>query len=270
MLNPRLGQASGGVKVTAIPVLRDNYVWCLDNGCYAYVVDPGESGPVVAFLNRHQLRLEGILLTHHHQDHIGGVADLLENFDSAGLVKVYAPMTEAIPLTRQPLLGGEEVYCFGLTVEVLSVAAHTRGHLAYYLPAINTLFCGDALFGAGCGRLFEGTARDLLCALKKLRSLPSATKIYCAHEYTLANLQFAQAVEPDNPTVAQRIIDTEILRANGESSVPSLLIQECATNPFLRWDVITVQQAAQAFDPQIDPQEAEAVLGAIRRWKDRY
>lgn len=260
---------SAGLKVTAIPVLRDNYVWCLDNGRQAYLVDPGEAAPVATFLQQNALTLAGILLTHHHRDHVGGVAELLDQFDSAiSQIDVYGPAVEAISETRQPLRGGETLQVLGFTVQVMSVAAHTRGHLAYYLPTAKALFSGDTLFGAGCGRLFEGSGDDLFAALSCLRDLPDETQIYCAHEYTEANLRFAQAVEPKNAAITQRIIDTARLRVLGQPSVPSLLGLERETNPFLRWDTPTVSQAAQWFDPSAKTDVS--ILAAVRRWKDAF
>lgn len=257
-----------GLKITAIPVLRDNYVWCLDNGQQAVLVDPGDAPPVLAFLQQHALALAGIWLTHHHADHVGGVAEILAADNLASQAVVYGPAAELIPTVRQPLLGGEQLLLWGLDVQVLPIAAHTRGHLAYHLPAMKALFCGDTLFGAGCGRLFEGTPDDLFTALSRLRALPNETQVYCAHEYTLANLKFAQTVEPQNGAIAQRIADTEQLRMRGLPSLPSSLGLERETNPFLRWDAFSVQQAAQSFDPTVC--NDIAVLGALRRWKDGF
>lgn len=215
-------------EISLIPAFKDNYIWLLTRGHRAFVVDPGDAAPVLARLTADDLVLEGILITHHHADHQGGVAELLARYP----VAVFAPADESITGCTQPLRGGERIDVLGITVEVMAVPGHTLGHLAYYAPG--ALFCGDTLFGAGCGRLFEDTPEQMSASLECIASLPDATLIYCAHEYTEANLRFALAVEPESAALQQRVAKVSALRAVGQSSVPSTLAEEKATNPFLR------------------------------------
>lgn len=257
-----------GIQINRIPALRDNYIWCLADGRTAWVIDPGEAAPVLAHLQQHQLTLAGVLLTHHHADHVGGVAELLAVCEGAESLPVYGPAVEEIAVTRQPLWGGESLGLLGQTCQVLNVAAHTRGHLAYYLPELNALFCGDALFGAGCGRLFEGTPQQLAQVMAQLRALPEATAIYCAHEYTQMNLPFAQAIEPQNRALAERVQRVAVQRSQGLPTVPLSLAEECATNPFLRWDEPVVIQAVQ--EQLVGEASPAAVLGALRGWRDHF
>ncbi len=215
-------------SISFIPAFKDNYIWLLTRGRRAAVVDPGDAAPVLARLEAEGLTLESILITHHHADHQGGVAALVDRWQPA----VFAPASESITGCNHPLSGGERIGILGETVDVMAVPGHTLGHLAYYAPG--ALFCGDTLFGAGCGRLFEGTAAQMSASLDALAALPDETRVYCAHEYTEMNLRFALAVEPDNPALRQRVVRVAGLRAAGLPSVPSTLGEEKATNPFLR------------------------------------
>ena len=185
--------------ITPIPAFKDNYIWLLSRGDAAFVVDPGDAAPVLAALGAKRLRLTGILITHHHADHQGGVAALVERFRPA----VFAPASESITGRSHPLSGGETLDVLGVAVTVMAVPGHTLGHLAYAAPGV--LFCGDTLFGAGCGRLFEGTAEQMTASLAAIAALPDTTQVFCAHEYTAMNLPFALAVEPGNTVLRQRV-----------------------------------------------------------------
>lgn len=257
--------------IEALRAFKDNYIWLLQRHGKAVVVDPGDAGPVKAALERWGLVLEAILLTHHHADHTGGVAELV---DLAGAgVRVLGPAAESITGVSEPLQGGEVVRLegLGLELQVLSVPGHTRGHLAYYglWNGASVLFCGDTLFGAGCGRLFEGSPVQMADSLGCLAGLPAQTQVFCAHEYTAANLRFAAAVEPGNRQVEARIRRVTELMAKGESSVPSPLALELATNPFLRCDQEEVIESARrwAGRPLADP---VAVFSALREWKNVF
>ncbi|PKO33591.1 MAG: hydroxyacylglutathione hydrolase [Betaproteobacteria bacterium HGW-Betaproteobacteria-7] len=249
-------------EVSFIPAFKDNYIWLLQRDRRAFVVDPGDAAPVVARLEADGLALEGILITHHHADHQGGVGELIRRSP----VPVFAPAAESITGSSHPLFGGETITVLGCTVQVMAVPGHTAGHLAYV--AGDRLFCGDTLFGAGCGRLFEGTPAQMAASLDTLAALPLATLVHCAHEYTEANLRFALAVEPDNQAVHARVARVAGLRAAGQSSVPSMLAEELATNPFLRCREPGVIAAAMR-EGAVDASPV-AVFAAIRAWRNRF
>ena len=248
--------------ISSIPAFKDNYIWLLRAGRRACVVDPGDAAPVIARLEAEGLQLESILITHHHPDHQGGVAELVARY----VPQVYAPASESITGRTHPLRGGERVDILGQPVDVIAVPGHTLGHLAYHAPGV--LFCGDTLFGAGCGRLFEGTPAQMADSLSRLAALPDATLVHCAHEYTAMNLRFAQAVEPDSPAIAERVRQVADLRAAGLSSVPSTLAEEKATNPFLRCREPAVIAAAQQHGA-VDASPV-AVFAAIRGWRNNF
>ena len=258
-------------RIVPLAAFRDNYIWLLHRGARAAVVDPGEAAPVLARLAADGLQLCAILATHHHADHVGGIAELRARFPE---VPVYGPVAEAIDGVTVPLRDGDrlELPFLAAGFDVLAVPGHTRGHLAYYDRNhldCGALFCGDTLFSAGCGRLFEGTPRDMQGSLVRLRALPGVTKIYCAHEYTEANLRFALAVEPDNAELHAYVAQVAELRAAGRLSLPSTLAQERLINPFLRWDAPAVIAAAARFrgHPVSGPIE---VFAAIREWKNGF
>lgn len=249
-------------EILLIPAFKDNYIWLLVRAGRAVVVDPGDPAPVTERLEALGLRLETILVTHHHADHQGGVAALAARWQP----EVFGPGNESITGGNRPLLGGETIRILDQPIRVLAVPGHTLGHLAYYAPG--ALFCGDTLFGAGCGRLFEGTPAQMSESLGRIAELPDETRIYCAHEYTEANLRFALAVEPNNPALLDRVRQVTALRAKGESSVPSTLAEEKATNPFLRCQQAAVVAAAREHDAaDCSP---VAVFAAIRQWRNDF
>jgi hydroxyacylglutathione hydrolase len=248
--------------VSFIPAFKDNYIWLLTRGRRAAVVDPGDAAPVEARLAADGLSLEAILVTHHHADHQGGVRALAARWQPA----VFAPASESITGCTHPLSGGECIAILDCLVDVLAVPGHTLGHLAYVAPGM--LFCGDTLFGAGCGRLFEGSPAQMATSLSRLAELPDDTAVYCAHEYTALNLGFARAVEPDNPALAARVARVAAQRAAGLPSVPSTLAEEKATNPFLRCGEPAVVAAALAHGA-VD-RSPTAVFAAIRSWRNTF
>ncbi|PKO86443.1 MAG: hydroxyacylglutathione hydrolase [Betaproteobacteria bacterium HGW-Betaproteobacteria-12] len=249
-------------EISFIPAFKDNYIWLLHRDRRAFVVDPGDAAPVLARLEADGLGLEGILITHHHADHQGGVAALTERYP----VPVFAPAAESITGCTHPLFGGESIEVLGCPVQVMAVPGHTAGHIAYL--AGDRLFCGDTLFGAGCGRLFEGTPAQMVASLDAIAALPLATQVYCAHEYTDVNLRFALAVEPDNRAIQARLAKVAELRGAGLPSVPSTLAEEKATNPFLRCRENDVMAAAVRHGAtEVSP---VAVFAAIRAWRNVF
>ncbi len=260
------------LTVFPVPAFADNYLWVIHNGKNAVVVDPGDAVPVIDYLAKHHLQLSAILVTHHHADHVGGVGDLLDWCGQA--MPVWGPPTEKIPHRTAPAVSGKTVSiaALGLGFEILEVPGHTLGHIVYYEKNHGWLFCGDTLFAGGCGRLFEGTPLQMQNSLAKLRTLPAATEFFCAHEYTLSNLRFALAVEPNNIDLQQRIAADSAKRARGEPTLPSTIGLERATNPFMRWDAPDVIAAAvKKSGGQLSGQAAPAqIFGAIRVWKDHF
>jgi hydroxyacylglutathione hydrolase len=251
--------------IEPVPAFKDNYLWLLVRGRRAAIVDPGDAAPVAARLQRDGLQLDTIVVTHHHADHVGGVEELKRLYGA----RVLGPAGERIPVRDVALEEGDRVEVLGVPMEVLDVPGHTAGHIAYYAPAEGLLFCGDTLFAAGCGRLFEGTAQQMHRSLSKLARLPGTTRVYCAHEYTLANLKFARAVEPQNEALAQREAACQVMRAKNIPTVPSTIAEERATNPFLRFDEPSVRRAAEA-QASGAGRDAVATFAAIREWKNRF
>jgi hydroxyacylglutathione hydrolase len=252
--------------VLHVPAFNDNYIWLIRVGdAKAAIVDPGDADAVVSALHDHGLRPVAILCTHHHWDHTGGNLALQARYD----IPVYGPAAERIPGLTHALRAGERVRLEGLgpELEVIEVPGHTSGHIAYYGDQM--LFCGDTLFSGGCGRLFEGTAAQMHESLAKLAALPETTRVFCAHEYTEANLRFALTVEPDNPDLQARLGDVRAVRARGEPSVPSTLAMEMRTNPFLRCGENSVRSAVQDHIGRTPVSEVE-VFAALRRWKDGF
>jgi len=254
-------------QVSAIPAFTDNYFWLIHDDQHAAVVDPGDAAPVLAALQANNLKLDAILLTHHHADHVGGVQTLLQKFD----VPVYGPANEKIAGITNKLRQSDQVELKAphIRFSVIDVPGHTAGHIAYYAAQQDWLFCGDTLFAGGCGRLFEGTAAQMTASLAKLSALPDSTLVYCAHEYTLSNLRFALAAEPENSALQERFSVEEEKRAHGIATVPSLLGLEKSTNPFLRNQESSIidQLIAQGRLHTRDPIEAFA---ALREWKNTF
>ncbi|MFN3702509.1 hydroxyacylglutathione hydrolase [Thermomonas sp.] len=251
------------MDLRAVPAFDDNYIWLLrDAEGRALVVDPGEAAPVLAALG--DVPPLAILLTHHHGDHVGGVADLLARWPAT---PVLAPHDDRIPQASQRVAGGDRVSVGDWHFDVLAVPGHTRSHVAYHGEGL--LFCGDTLFSLGCGRMFEGTPPQMHASLARLAALPGNTRVCCAHEYTLGNAAFALAVEPGNTALQARAETVRALRAKGQPTLPTTLAEECACNPFLRCNVPAVRAAAEGHAGQpLD--DAAAVFGALRAWKDGF
>ena len=253
----------GKLSVTPIAAFSDNYIWCISSGEDAVVVDPGDAAPVIDFLKHAQLKLTAILITHHHWDHTGGVEALLAQYPN---VDVCGPETSCKHITR-PLADHDTIGVLGETFRVLAVPGHTLDHLAFYNEESALLFCGDTLFAGGCGRLFEGSPAQMLNSLSKLQSLPGATRVYCAHEYTASNLRFALKAEPNNATLRNRYEQVLALRERGEITLPSTIEEESATNPFLRTAQDGVRQAICLREGN-DNLNQQEVFAALRSWKD--
>jgi hydroxyacylglutathione hydrolase len=252
-------------EVVPLRAFKDNYIWTLRNRRYAAVVDPGDAQPVLDYLERERLELCAILATHHHADHVGGVAGLLARHAAP----VYGPRGEPIVTLTHPVAEGDEVQIpqLGLRFRVLDIPGHTRAHIAYY--GANSLFCGDTLFACGCGRLFEGTPQQMAASLAKLASLPEETLVYSGHEYTLANIDFARAVEPHNAELAARAAGDAEKRRHDRPTLPSTIAREKMTNPFLRCLQPAVIASADKYlgARTSDPVQ---VFAAIREWKNSF
>jgi hydroxyacylglutathione hydrolase len=255
------------MKIHQIPLLRDNYGYLLvcEKTKQAAIVDPSEAEPVLRRIEQEKVIPAAILNTHHHRDHTGGNEGLL----AAGKLEVYGHKSDSgriAGLTRG-LDEGDEVQIGEMKGEVFFIPGHTTGHVAYLFE--NNLFCGDTLFTAGCGRLFEGTPEQMHGSLKKLMALPDNTKVYCGHEYTESNLRFAMSVESRNPKLVSRFERVQGLRARGASTVPSTLEEEKQTNPFLRWDSKEIQASVKSANPnaRLDP---VSVFAAVRKMKDSF
>lgn len=256
------------LNVRPVRAFSDNYIWLIDSlradGRVA-AVDPGDAAPVVAELQRSGASLAAILLTHHHPDHIGGVPELLRHWD----VPVFGPDDTRIAQRTHTVREGErcELPDLGLSFETLQVPGHTLSHIAFW--GHGSLFSGDTLFSAGCGRMFEGTPTQMNASLTKLKNLPPDTRMFCGHEYTAANLRFALTVEPANSAALEYQDRVEHLRAAGHPSLPSTLSLEIRVNPFLRCDDPRVVAAAERHAGRSLPGAAE-VFGVLRAWKDQF
>ncbi len=255
--------------ITAIHAFADNYIWMVSNGHEAIVVDPGQAEPVLEALAIHQLKLTAILLTHHHQDHVGGVTELIQATNAG----VYGPAGEKLPFCDVALKDGDQVHdeALHLKLSVLDVPGHTAGHIAYYGHFKNTpiLFCGDTLFAAGCGRLFEGTAAQMTDSLAKFAALPRDTRVFCAHEYTLSNMRWACEVEPGNKELQNWQKNAMEQRSQGIPTLPSQIGQELACNPFMRARHPDVAQAAANWS-QRELHSPVEVFAALREWKNNF
>ncbi len=255
------------MDIIPLPAFRDNYIWLLHEDRHAVVVDPGDAVPVRQYLAGQGLRLAAILVTHHHPDHVGGLAELL----AAATVPVFGPAAENIEGVTRPVAEGDTVRLdeLGVELSVLDIPGHTSGHVAYYAAGLGAVFCGDTLFSAGCGRLFEGTPPQLAASLAKLAALPDETRVYCTHEYTLSNLAFARVAEPDNAERDEWASRCEALRAANQPTLPSTIGREKAINPFLRCDRPGVVRAVAA-RAGTAPRDPIACLAALRAWKDVF
>lgn len=255
------------LHVLTVPAFQDNYLWLIHDGTHAVAVDPGDATPILAALGEHRLTLAAILLTHHHADHVGGVAALLDRFD----VPVYGPANDSIAAVTNALHEGDvaQIAAPLLRLQVLDVPGHTRGHIAYYASEQQWLFCGDTLFAGGCGRLFEGTPEQMAASLSKLAALPHQTLVFCAHEYTLSNLRFALEVDPGNVELQQRAQDAKATRDQGLPTVPTTIGLENATNPFLRHARPEIADRLIQLG-HLSSREPIAVFAALRHWKNSY
>jgi hydroxyacylglutathione hydrolase len=258
------------LDITAVPALRDNYIWIVHDGLSAIVVDPGEAAPALEFLAARGLQPVAILCTHRHADHTGGIAELrgVYNVPVYGRRHAGNQRIAGNPHITHDLHEGDRLAfdAPAIAFGILELPGHLEDHIAFVAPGI--LFCGDVMFGAGCGRNFEGTMAQLHHSLQRLAALPGDTRVYSAHEYTEANLRFALACEPNNPDLQQRIDDTRKLRAEGRPSLPSTIALEKATNPFLRCTspeiIRTLQRRGLA-----DTREL-AVFTALREWRNQF
>lgn len=255
------------MRVVQIPLLRDNYAYLIvcEETNEATVVDPSEAEPVLQEVEQEGVNLKAILNTHHHRDHTGGNPGLLDRLP----LEVYGHRVDKgrIPGLTHPLDEGDEVVIGGLRARVLFIPGHTKGHIAYLFE--NKLFCGDTLFVAGCGRLFEGTAEQMHNSLSRLQQLPPDTLVYCGHEYTEKNLQFATTVEPGNRKVSEKLQRVRGLRAQGVSTIPSTMAEEKETNPFLRWDSKEIQANLRNRFPNLDS-DPVSIFAKVRELKDQF
>jgi len=254
-------------QVTPIPAFNDNYIWALQapGSSGIAVVDPGDAAPVEQYLQDNQLELTAILVTHHHADHTGGIAALTKSRQ----IPVYGSHNSRYDGVTHPLQQGDSVEFDGFQLQVQEIPGHTLDHISYYLAAeTGQLFCGDTLFLAGCGRLFEGSPSQMLDAMQYFRSLPSSTEVYCTHEYSLANLAFASAVEPNNQDIQQCTAHCQQLRETDTPTLPTTLANELKVNPFMRYDQPSVVEAAARYNgAHADNIE---VFTAIREWKNNF
>lgn len=255
------------MNLLPLPAFADNYIWMLHDGQRALVVDPGDAQPVLQALQQEGVQLQGILVTHHHNDHTGGVAALRDATGAA----VFGPAHEPMPEPLQRVQGGDTVRLLELDFQVLDVPGHTAGHIAYICrpdAEAPILFCGDTLFSAGCGRLFEGTPAQMQASLTRLAALSDATRVCCAHEYTLSNLKFALEVEPDNAVLVRHAEHCQTLRAENRPTLPSTIATERQINPFLRSDQPSILASALRFDAQ--SVERDGCFATLRQWKNQY
>ena len=254
--------------VTPIPAFNDNYIWAIsvDGQDQIAVVDPGDATPVENYLNENGLKLAAILVTHHHHDHTGGISKLVENHQ----VPVYGPENSQFDGITQPLADGSSLELFGHTLNIRTIPGHTLDHISYlYSGETPQLFCGDTLFLAGCGRIFEGTPAQMFAAMEYFKTLADNTEIYCTHEYSLANLKFAEAVEPDNADIQATTRQCYQLREDNKPTLPTTIKQERRINPFLRTDAEAVIRSAREFSGQPLNSELD-VFTAVREWKNQF
>jgi len=263
------------MKLVALPAFTDNYIWMIHNGVDALVVDPGDATPVLATLQTHGLSLRAILVTHHHMDHVGGLAELKSQRGHELQGHIYGPARNPFPDVSLHVHEGQVLKLLGMSIQVLDTPGHTANHVSYLLSwpdgehaGLPHLFCGDTLFSAGCGRIFDGTPAQFDTTLARLGHLPPSTLICCTHEYTLSNLAFAHAVEPDNAAIARARTRCQALRAQGLPTLPALLADELEINPFLRCHQPTV--IAQALAQGAADASALSVFTQLRQWKNQF
>lgn len=256
------------LSILTVPAFDDNYLWIVHKGTDAVVVDPGDGKVILQALQEHQLQLQAILLTHHHADHIGGVPDLLHSF----AVPVYGPANDKIKTVTHPLNGGDTltIECLNVEFQVLAMPGHTLGHIAYYSQSEQVLFCGDTLFAGGCGRIFEGTPAQMLHSLNSLAALPEQTAVYCAHEYTMSNLRFALAANPNNTALQNRQLTEQHKRDQHIPTVPSTIGLEKQTNPFLRSNDPDIKRSLLAQEKIEENADELGVFTALRTWKNNF
>lgn len=256
------------MNITGIKAFNDNYIWMINlpNCDRSYVVDPGDPAPVMEQLQLENRTLAGVLITHHHRDHTGGIDTLSKAYGCS----IYGPKSEKIPNITDVVNESTGLNTPDLSMRVIEVPGHTLDHIAYYCPENRALFCGDTLFAGGCGRMFEGQPQQMHASLQKLATLPTDTRVYCAHEYTQANLKFAVAVEPNNSALNQRVVDVDNARANDIATVPSSIGIELDTNPFLRVDKAPVISRIQGNENNAELDDDALLFGALRRWKDNF
>jgi hydroxyacylglutathione hydrolase len=255
------------LEIIPLPALKDNYIWLLKNKASRHVaiIDPSEAEPVLNLIDSERLIPIAIMITHHHWDHVGGIPGITEKYD----IPVYTPKTESVAGSTNPVGEGDIVALpeLNLELKILDVPGHTLGAVAYYAKGM--VFSGDTLFTAGCGRMFEGTPAQMHASLAKFNSLPDDTLLYCGHEYTLSNLQFAANVEPDNKAIQKRLMLARRIRDKGEPAVPATLKIEKKTNPFLRCEEMSVINAAcEHSGKKLD--KPDEIFAAIRHWKDNF
>lgn len=259
------------LKLIPLKAFNDNYIWLIQNPdtlqCAA--VDPGDAAPVLDWLAQHpQWHLTDIIITHHHQDHTGGISTLKQQTQA----RVIGPALEDIPELDLPVQDNQHISSLGVELKAMLVPGHTKGHIAYYYAGTQPwLLSGDTLFAAGCGRLFEGTAQQMYHSLQRLAQLPEHTLVYCTHEYTQSNLKFAAAVEPNNPQIEQRLTEVTTLREQDRITLPSTIALEKQTNPFLRCtNAELIAQVSQQQQLALSQQEPIATFAALRAWKDNF
>ncbi len=258
------------LEIVPIPALTgtyDNYIWVMHNGTHAVVVDPGDAAPVLAYLQAQRLALSAILVTHRHNDHIGGIPKLLEVYNT----RVYGPRSESIPTVTNHLGEGDSVDIaeLGLHFDILHLPGHLPEHIVYVGNGM--LFCGDILFGCACGKMFVGTPQEFHHSLQRLAALPDDTQVYCAHEYTESNICFALLCEPSNVALQQRQRDARALRQQDLPTLPSTIALEKATNPFMRCaQPEIIANVMRHFELTAAPADEPAVFAALRAWRDRF
>jgi len=257
------------LEIIPLPALQDhyNYIWLLKNKAsnHVAIVDPGEAGPLLDLIESEKLIPIAILITHRHWDHVDGIPAITEKYD----IPVYSPKTESVKGSTHPVGEGDTVSLseLGLDLAIMDVPGHTLGAIAYYAEGM--VFSGDTLFAAGCGRMFEGTPPQMHASLSKFKTLPDDTLLYCGHEYTVSNLQFATTVEPENPATQECLIEARQAREKGKPTVPTTLKTEKQTNPFLRCEETSVINAARKYSGE-KLEKPHEVFAAIRKWKDNF